>query len=322
MMGIRPGLSRILADRRVMLVAKSTLAVLLLWAVLRRCDAAELGEALHGVKPGLIAVALFLHIPGYVVSSWRWKLLLRGQGADVPVSRLFRLYLVGTFFNNFLPTTIGGDVMRVMGTAPYCSSKSVAGTVVLVERMTGLFAMAMLALGAVVCGAAIPPGCGVGWILAGVFVFFAAACISIGSVRMRAVLTKLVGRVAPPRVAEKLLVVGRAFSAYGNDRRPILLSVALSFVLQTNVILYYLLIARALGVEVRALEFFFILPAAQLVMMIPVTPNAVGIRENVFAFFLGGFGVAPEVAVAVAWIAFAFVLVYAVAGGIVYAIRR
>ena len=50
--------------------------------------------------------------------------------------------------------------------------------------------------------------------------------------------------------------------------------------------------------------------------------NAIGIRENVFAFFLGLFGVSLGDALAFAWLAFALVLVQGVAGGVVYAFRR
>ena len=47
------------------------------------------------------------------LATWRWRVLLTAQGYPAPLRRLTASYLVATFFNNFLPSNVGGDVVRV-----------------------------------------------------------------------------------------------------------------------------------------------------------------------------------------------------------------
>jgi uncharacterized protein (TIRG00374 family) len=73
----------------------------------------DIGRTLAGVAWGWLAVAFSLLALGLVFSAYRWRILVRAQGDDAPLGFLVRSYLVGTFFNNFLPTRFGGDAVRI-----------------------------------------------------------------------------------------------------------------------------------------------------------------------------------------------------------------
>ena len=73
-----------------------------------------------------------------VGATWRWGLLLDAQSVAVPRRRWCPEYLVATFFNNFLPSNIGGDVIRIRDTATPGQSNTLAATVVLIDRGLGL----------------------------------------------------------------------------------------------------------------------------------------------------------------------------------------
>ena len=83
--------------------------------------------------PWLVA-ALALYLAMILASAWRWGLLLGAQGIPFTFGRLTSSFLVATFFNNFLPSNIGGDVIRIADTAPAAGSKTLATTVVLIDR--------------------------------------------------------------------------------------------------------------------------------------------------------------------------------------------
>ncbi len=89
--------------------------------------------------------ALALYLLMIAVSAWRWGLLLDAQGVHLPFSRLSSSFLVATFFNNFLPSNIGGDVIRIADTAPAAGSKTLATTVVLIDRGIGLLGLVLIA---------------------------------------------------------------------------------------------------------------------------------------------------------------------------------
>jgi glycosyltransferase 2 family protein len=81
-------------------------------------------------------------------------------------------------------------------------------------------------------------------------------------------------------------------------------------------------LSRALHVEIGLAPFFLIVPLAVFIMMVPVSINGIGVRENVFVFFLGAFGVAEATGLAFAWLEYGTLLLQALAGGLVYAAGR
>jgi uncharacterized membrane protein YbhN (UPF0104 family) len=109
-----------------------------------------LGETLTVLRKAdlrywLAALALF--ILSLVIRAFRWFILIRGLDLSVPFGRVVRLYFIGAFFNAFLPTQFGGDVVRALELTQDTDSSAAVGTVLL-DRMTGL--MVLFAMGLVV----------------------------------------------------------------------------------------------------------------------------------------------------------------------------
>src|SRR4029079_8680305 len=96
--------------------------------------------------PRWVLAALALTPLGYFVSVRRWRLLIRSQGGDAPLPFLVRSFLVGVFFNNFLPSTIGGDTVRVLDTARTGVGRAKAVAIVFVDRFVGLLALMLFAV--------------------------------------------------------------------------------------------------------------------------------------------------------------------------------
>ncbi len=95
-----------------------------------------------------------------------------------------------------------------------------------------------------------------------------------------------------------------------------------SLLLQTSVVLGGWCLARALHVPLPLPYFFLIVPLALIVMMLPVSINAIGVRENVWAFFFATFGAPAALGLAVAWLSYGLVLLQALIGGAVYVSGR
>ena len=102
-----------------------------------------------------LLVALGLYAVTVAAATWRWHLLLDAQDVQRHPSTLLGSYLVANFFNNFLPSNIGGDVVRIRDTARPAGSKTLATTIVLVDRVLGLMGLVLVAaLGATVAATA------------------------------------------------------------------------------------------------------------------------------------------------------------------------
>ena len=116
--------------------------------VLTQVSFAEVQAELVGIRWSWAILALLMVVGSLVVRAYRWYLLLQGLGVAVQFKRLVELYFVGSFFNSFLPSGFGGDVVRVFEAAQNVPANVAAGTVI-VDRLTGLlmlFAMALIAL--------------------------------------------------------------------------------------------------------------------------------------------------------------------------------
>lgn len=294
-------------------VLRIAVSVALVVWVLRRAPVGEVMEAFRSADLRFVLLALALNPLGYWSSVSRWRLLIRSQGGDAPFGFLVKSFLVGVFFNNLLPSTIGGDAIRAYDTSRAGVSRAAAVAIVVVDRFIGLLALMFFA--------------GVGLLLSGhltdevpaLYGWVAGGAIAMGLV---AALLFLPSRRAPDllaRLGPRFKKVSDAIFAFQGKGGVLARAFGYSLVLQTLVVLNGWLLAKALHVPIPLPTFFLIVPLAIFVMMIPVSINAIGVRENVWVFFFAAFGVASAKAVAVAWLDYGLVLIQALIGGAIYA---
>ncbi len=288
-------------SRRASLLLRLAISAALIAWILARTPFQEVAAAFRSADPRWVLAALALNPFGYFASLRRWRLLIRAQGGDAALPLLARSFLVGVFFNNFLPSTIGGDAVRVLDTVRTGVGRAKAVAIVFVDRFVGLLALMLFAvLGVLVSGKLTERVPSLyAWVVGGA-----------------AVLALIAGLVfvLPRIVATRFSFqwpVGVLVRAFG-----------WSLLLQVLVVLNGYFLSRALHVPIPLASFFLIVPLALFVMMLPVSINAIGVRENVWAFFFTAFGIAAATGVALAWLDYGLVLLQALVGGLVYASRR
>ena len=129
-------------------VIKIGVSLIVLAIVVQRVGADNLLDVLRRVDLRWFAAALAIHLLGIAVRAYRWSLLIASLGAPVRFGRLLYLYFAGNFFNTFLPTGIGGDVVKIIELAPERGGATAFSTV-FVDRLTGIFGSSLIALAAV-----------------------------------------------------------------------------------------------------------------------------------------------------------------------------
>ena len=272
----------------------------------------------------LLILAFSLFFVGYMIAAFRWRTLIRVQDGDAPIFFLVRSFMVALFFNNFLPSTVGGDVVRMYDSWRLGNTKSDAVTVVLVDRFLGvivLFCFALLALVFDETVASEVPFI-TAWVAAGL------AGMGIATWLVLKIPVSITQRLSSAksgvmaRIGGILEKVHRSFQAYRQARSAVLRALGLSVLLQVNVVVHFILVARAVGIDVPAESMFLIIPVAVFIMMVPISINAIGVREAVFVFLFSLYGVQSVEALAFAWIAYSFTLLQGVLGGLVFALRR
>src|SRR5437764_4858643 len=149
------------ARGRIVLAVKISVSLILLSVLFSRIDhPGQLWHVARRASVPWLTAALLLFFVNVLAATWRWHLLLSAQRVEVRSISLLASFLVANFFNNFLPSNIGGDVIRIRDTARPAGSRTLATIVVLTDRVIGLIGLALVAaLGATMAagGRGAPP---------------------------------------------------------------------------------------------------------------------------------------------------------------------
>ena len=298
----------------------------LLWLLFTRVDFARLWALARTASVPWLAGALTLYLVMVLVSSWRWGLLLEAQGLNFSFRWLTGSFLVATFFNNFLPSNIGGDVIRIADTASAAGSKTLATTVVLIDRGMGLLGLVLLAaLGATAVPALLDDGGGklgpgLLWLA-----FAGAVLVAAPVLLIPRALPRL---LAPLRflhlewIDERLGRLGTALSRFREAPGALAACFVGAVAVQAVLVGFYLAIARSMSIPIGFGELAVIVPISFLVQMLPVSVNGFGVREATFGFYFARLGLPLESALLVSFVGAALIMLFSVSGGVAYLVRK
>jgi len=310
--------------RLIWLVVKIAVSLsLLIYILTSKVSLRDIGRGLAGLNLAWVALAFSLHIFGLLISAYRWQILARAQGDEVPLLYLAKSYLVGTFFNNFLPTRFGGDVVRIWDGSKYSQSLLKSSAIVVVERATGLVVLFLFALLASLFRLDMARRIPIIWV---------SLLVGLGGLLLAAFFLsppagRLIGRFPSrgflARLKSKVLSFREVILAYRHRWAPFCQALAWALLLQINVILYYFLIGRAFGLRVAFLDYFIFIPIVLLIQTIPITIGGLGLRESAYITVFRYYGVAARTAVSFSLVAdLAVGLLVGLIGGIIYVTRK
>jgi uncharacterized membrane protein YbhN (UPF0104 family) len=268
-----------------------------------------------------LSLALLLYLIMVLASAWRWGLLLKAQDVDMPFRTLTSSFLVATFFNNFLPSNIGGDVVRISDSAKVAGSKTLATTVVLIDRGIGLLGLALIAaLGASSAhrfGPAAVGPVGPRMLWAG---FGLGAIIATPALLMPEGVARL---LQPLRVFHQEWVDARiarltdTLTRFKEGPAALTGCFAGAVIVQGVLVAFYLAVARSMNIPVGFGELAVIVPISFIVQMLPVSLNGFGVREATFGFYFTRLGLPLESALLVSFMGAALIMLFSLSGGMI-----
>jgi uncharacterized membrane protein YbhN (UPF0104 family) len=305
----------------LMWAIKIGVSAILLYILFSRIDTAELWAQVRGASVGWIVTALAVYSLMILVATWRWRVLLGAQHVSIPFGRLLNSYLAATFANNFLPSNIGGDVIRISDTARPAKSKTLATAIVLADRVVGVLGLAFIAaLGSTMAAQRNDMLGPVFW--AGLLGMVLAGGVALAKPDWIAALAR------PLRVFHANWVDRRIETATGalHRFRQAPGSMAIGFIasvaLQALQVLFYASVAAALHLTVPLSHMAILVPFSSLVQMLPVSVNGHGVREGTFVAYLTRVGVQREGALALSLTGAALIMLFSMSGAAAYLARR
>jgi uncharacterized membrane protein YbhN (UPF0104 family) len=242
-------------------------------------------------------LGFFLRLFGLVFSALRWQRLLAAQAVYVKFIPLYDSYIVCSFFSLFMPTRVGGDVVRIADLRGANQSIMRSASSVVIERMLGISVLFFFALCASLASLALPQKMPAIWI-----------GISLGVCGFLTLLfafyTPVIGwflSLLPMpnlrlRIGEAWLNFRESSMHILSQRDALLWGLWYSFLLQLLVVVQFWLIGKAIGISVPMLDYFVLIPIQAVLLMLP-TINGIGLREGSCIVLFGFYGVAAADAV-------------------------
>jgi len=269
-------------------------------------------------KPLFFAMMAALVVPQLLLAL-RWWLLLKGHGFAPPPGQIFFVTYAGTFFNNFLPGAVGGDLTKaVLASSGETRKAAIAGTVIL-DRVIGLSVMILLG------AASLTPQVAFYWSPLGdrrliYLIYGLLGTMIVGYlVYFSPPFRRLVEGLPFKKTVDELDGVFRA----ARDKKPLVAKAAgLSLVAQVIGILVIYGLACAMGIPgLSLLKFFIFEPIIFIVTALPISIGGWGVQEYVYQRLFGDFGgMDPNHAIALSILYKLSLILMSIPGGLLFAL--
>lgn len=259
--------------KRLVTLLKGLISIALLAYLFYKVDLKEVWQHLQQANIFYLLGALGLCLIGQALCACRWKILARLMDFHNSLKEFVIYYFAGMFFSLFLPTLIGGDVVKCYYLARGKKKTLQAIISVLADRGTGLIALILIAWGSLFLMNGVVP-------VPGQFTWG----IKVAGIAM------IAGLIAPFFAGDLLARLGgrtiELSLIYWKKPGVLLKTILISFGFQMTVIIIHILIGLSLGLAIPWKFYFFLVPLVVTVSMLPVSLSGLGVREGAYVYFL------------------------------------
>lgn len=275
--------------QRLLQFAGTLLAVILIVLLVREDEWGEIVTAMQKITiPDLILVTLLFAISRLAV-AWRWHTLLQSGGVHISLKKSLALTFTGLFASNFLPTTIGGDVVRLAGAMQMGFDRAVCLASIAADRLIGMLGMSMT----------VPIGLSYSW-----------SMIQLGVAS-----SSLVGVLQKPVAFIKR--TASIFSIWLKKPAFLLGSLAFTWIHMLCLFGSIYVFVNDLGSHISFWMIAGLWSLTYFITLIPISINGYGLQELSFTFLMSNVaGLTPAVSLTVAILIRAFFLISSLPGAI------
>jgi len=263
--------------------------------------------------------AVFVFFAGMIAVAFRLRFVIQVHGTKLSVAAAYYVNLIALFFNNVLPSSVGGEMMKAYYL--YRNSKGHVSvfSAVVVDRLFGLITMLLISISTIFF---FDSAQGSHKIM-GSIVMLAATTITLAififNKKIVDILCQIHIPLLPAIFIEKIREIYRAMYEYREHKGIFGNCIALTVVGQTSFIIANFLLARSLAIDIPLAFFFFFVPILLLMGVAP-SVNGIGVREATFLFYLTEF-TTSEKALALSLLTTFFMILVGMISGIIYAFK-
>ncbi|EKE10989.1 MAG: hypothetical protein ACD_15C00162G0005 [uncultured bacterium] len=281
---------------------KFSVSLAFLTWIIFKVDWREVASLLSGIKSAYIALYFLFLACGILISSYKWKLLAQFKGIRLSLSQFFRLYLTGTFINNFMPSFVGGDAYRIYQVGKEEKKFSESASAVVMDRLTGLLGAMILAVTFSLMNFPVIVEHGILIFLNAIILLSIAAIFIFYMTQKNLFWEKLWEVFRMKKIVQgKFLKFFGEMMHYSNEKIILRQTMAWSMIFgivglsATNYVIFL-----SLGEKLPMLNYLSVIFLISFVSSIPISINNIGVKEWAYVTFFGFFGVPSAVAITAA----------------------
>lgn len=301
--------------KRLLLIAKLAVTLVLCSIIVWKADWERIGESLQRANGLLVGIVLVCMVLCVTISTYKWQLLLRIHGARFDFGWLHRLYFISMFFNNFLPTSIGGDGYRIYKTMGNERSKTSAFIAVFMERFSGIASLLIIGFCGGVIGHYIDAN-PLSW--TAVLIGLIAAVVGAPFIFLafsRRFMSWLVSLKKFPTVLRNVI---DHFGDYRRESGTTAKVILVSFCFHFFTIWWLMTLVESVGGSIQYYDLAVVSAVLSVVAVIPLSINGLGLIDGTFIYIAGFYGVDYEIALMTMLLQRVLLLPISVAGGLFY----
>jgi uncharacterized protein (TIRG00374 family) len=307
--------------KRLLTAARVVVGIGLILFLIYALDIQKIINNIRGIKYIYLFYAAIPYFLFIILSAWRWQVLLDFKKFGIRFRETIRIYFISLFFNNLLPTTVGGDMMRVAYTMKERRADALA--TVLVDRILGFVGLFIFSLIAVFYlliekneTEFLP------FMLIGLCVVVLITYVFF-SEKAYAFISPAISRLKILKIGERINRLHEAGTDFGGAWGPISLCVAHSVVIQATLAIAPFFVLLGMGnSELGLVPFFIYVPIINVISMIPVSLNGLGVRENSYVILFSRVGLDGEVSLAVSLVSFFIIFGFSLVGGLFFIFHK
>ena len=303
------------------MVCKIGLAAgIVIFIIYKKVDLCELAGHLRGVSRGSILACGAAYGILWLVSAWRWQILVRVQDIGVRYITILRYCFIGLFFNNIMLGSMGGDLLKAYYLARAAPGRGERAFIsVIADRTIGFLTFFGIGFAGIVLNSRNPHLRSASWLFLALFLVTCGGLLVLYSkdILRRIPFAKRVLSRIP--FEENVRSLYRALYAYRTHKSTLCRALLISLVLQLVTIAIVYRIAKMLGMAgVTYQHLLLLIPLIGTICAIPITPSGWGTGEIAFCKLFDALGVPADQALALDFVMRAIVIVWSIVGAILY----
>jgi hypothetical protein len=262
------------------------------YVLLNNVNISKTIQSLVGIHKGYLTIAVLAMFIQIIVASTRWKIVLSQFDIFVSFKEVIQMIWIGLFFNQILPSSIGGDTIRSYYLYKKNHTLGLSVLCVLADRMIGLIALVIFVLATLTLAFDLITEPKARW---------GISLIAIGStlgVIIILTLNNYTKKVIHVKLIRGLLSISLKCKEMIFSISPGIKLISISLGIHILTIITITFLSLGMNLNIYWLGLIIIMPLTSLIMVVPISIAGWGVREGVMVIGLGFLGVASENALA------------------------